>query len=54
MANDKEKYIALDIHNPNEMKEYFKAEEKKIQSKVRLKVKQLRLVIKHKKKLLKI
>ena len=43
VANDKEKYIALDLTNPNAMKEYFDKEEKKIQSKVRLRVKQLRL-----------
>lgn len=43
VANDKEKYIALDLTNPNAMKEYFDKEEKKIQSKVRLMVKQLRL-----------
>lgn len=43
VANAKEKYIALDLTNPNAMKEYFDKEEKKIQSKVRLRVKQLRL-----------
>ena len=43
VANDKEKYIALDLTNHNAMKEYFDKEEKKIQSKVRLRVKQLRL-----------
>ena len=43
VANDKEKYIALDLGNPNAMKEYFEAEEKKIQNKVRLRVKKLRL-----------
>ena len=43
VANDKEKYIALDLTNQNAMKEYFDKEEKKIQSKVRLIVKQLRL-----------
>lgn len=43
VANDKEKYIALDLTNPNAMKEYFDKEGKKIQSKVRLMVKQLRL-----------
>ena len=26
VANDKEKYIALDLGNPNAMKEYFEAE----------------------------
>ena len=55
VANDKEKYIALDLTNPNAMKEYFDKEEKKIQSKVRLIVKKLRLkTIKHKMKLLNI
>ncbi len=43
VATDKEKYIALDLTNPNAMKEYFEKEEKKIQNKVRLRVKQLRL-----------
>lgn len=43
VANDKEKYITLDINNPNAMKDYFDKEELKIQSKVRLRVKQLRL-----------
>lgn len=43
VANDKEKYIALDINNPNAMKDYFDKEEFKIQSKVRLRVKQLRI-----------
>ncbi len=43
VVNDKEKYIALDLTNQNTMKECFDKEEKKIQSKVRLKVKQLRL-----------
>ena len=43
VANDKEKYIALDLTNPTAMKEYFDKEEKKIQSNVRLRVKQLRL-----------
>lgn len=37
------KYIALDLTNPDAMKEYFDKEENKIQSKVRLRVKQLRL-----------
>lgn len=37
VANDKEKYIALDLTNPNAMKEYFDKEEKKIQSKVKIK-----------------
>ena len=43
VINDKQKYIALDLTNPNAMKDYFDKEEKKIQSKVRLRVKQLRL-----------
>ncbi len=43
VANDKEKYIAIDIQHPNAMKEYFDNEQKKIQSRVRLRVKQLRL-----------
>ena len=43
VASDKEKYIALDVTNSNAMKEYFEKEEKKIQSKVRLRVKNLRL-----------
>jgi DNA-binding XRE family transcriptional regulator len=43
LENDKEKYITLDLNNHNEMKDYFNQEEIKIQSKVRLKVKQLRL-----------
>ena len=43
VANNKEKYIALDLTNQNAIKEYFDKEEKKIQSKVRLRVKQLRL-----------
>ena len=43
VANDKGKYIVLDLTNPNAMKEYFDKEEKKIQNKVRLRVKQLRL-----------
>lgn len=43
VANDKAKYIALDLSNPNTMKEYFDKEEEKLQSKVRLRVKQLRL-----------
>lgn len=43
VANNKEKYIAIDLTNPNAMKEHFKNEQKKIQSKVRLRVKQLRL-----------
>lgn len=29
VANDEEKYIALDLINPNTMKEYFEKEEKK-------------------------
>lgn len=43
VATDKEKYIALNLTDPNAMKEYFEKEEKKIQNKVRLRVKQLRL-----------
>ena len=43
VANDKEKYTALDLTYPNAMKEYFGKEEKKIQSKVRFRGKQLRL-----------
>ena len=43
VANDKQKYIALDLTNSNAMKEYFENEEKKIQSKIRLRVKNLRL-----------
>lgn len=43
VATDKEKYIAIDLINPNAMKEYFEKGEKKIQNKVRLRVKQLRL-----------
>lgn len=42
VATDKEKYITIDLTNPNAMKEYFEKEEKKIQNKVRLRVKQLR------------
>ena len=42
VATYKEKYIALNVVNPNAMKEYFEQEEKKIQSKVRLRVKKLR------------
>lgn len=43
VANDKQKYIAIDVNNPKSMKDYFDKEEKKIQSKVRLRVKDLRL-----------
>ena len=43
VSKDKEKYIAIDLTNPNAMKEYFENEQKKIQSKVRIRVKQLRL-----------
>lgn len=30
VKNNKEQYIAIDVHNPNAMKEYFENEEKKI------------------------
>lgn len=43
VATDKQKYIALDLRNPNAMKDYFDDQEKKLQSKVRLRVKKLRL-----------
>lgn len=43
VANNKEKYIALDLSNPNSMKEYFDKEEQKIQNKARLRIKNLRL-----------
>lgn len=43
VANDKAKYIAIDLKNPNAMKDYFNKEEKKIQAKVRLRAKNLRL-----------
>ncbi len=43
VKNNKEQYIAIDVQNPNAMKEYFENEEKKIQSKVRLRVKKLRI-----------
>lgn len=43
VATDKEKYIVLDLTNPNAMKEYFEKEEKKMQNKIRLRVKKLRL-----------
>ena len=39
VTNDKEKYIAIDLTNPNAMKEYCEKE----QNKIRLRVKQLRL-----------
>lgn len=43
VANDKQKYIALDLNNPNSMKDYFDKEEEKIQNKARLRIKNLRL-----------
>lgn len=43
VANDKQKYIAIDVSNPSTMKKYFDNEQEKIQSRVRLRVKQLRL-----------
>ena len=43
VANNKEKYIAIDLFDPNAMKKYFDDKEKKLQSKVRLRVKKLRL-----------
>ncbi len=43
VANNKQKYIALDLNNPDSIMEYFSKEEKKIQSKVRLRVKNLRI-----------
>lgn len=43
VANDKAKYIVIDPTNPKAMKEYLDNEEKKIQSKIRLRVKSLRL-----------
>ncbi len=43
VLNDKQKYIALDLNNPNAMKEYLEQEELKAQSRVRLRVKNLRL-----------
>ena len=43
VVSDKEKYITLNLTNSNATKEYLEKEEKKIQSKVRLSVKQLRL-----------
>ena len=33
VASDKQKYIALDLNNPNSMKDYFDKEEEKIQNK---------------------
>lgn len=43
VAKNKQKYIAIDLNNPNAMKDYFEEEEQKIQSKVRLRIKNLRL-----------
>ena len=43
VANDKQKYIVIDVNNPSAMKKYFDNEQEKIQSRVRLRVKQLRL-----------
>lgn len=43
VANDKQKYIAVDLNNPNAMKNYLEKEEQKIQSKVRIRIKNLRL-----------
>lgn len=43
VATDKQKYIALDLNNPNAMKDYFDKEEEKIQNKARLRIKNLRL-----------
>lgn len=43
VLNDKEKYIALDLRNPNAIKDYLAKEELKAQSRVRLRVKNLRL-----------
>ena len=43
VANNKEKYIAIDITNPEKVKEHFETEEQKIQSRVRIRVKKLRI-----------
>ena len=43
VANDKQKYITIDINNPRAMKEYFDKEELKTQSRTRLRLKSLRL-----------
>lgn len=43
VAGNKEKYITLDITDPNKVKKYLKSEEEKVQNKVRLRVKRLRI-----------
>lgn len=43
VANDKQKYITLDLKNPNSMKDYFEKEEQKLQNKIRLRIKNLRI-----------
>lgn len=43
VANGKGQYIALDLTNPRAVKKYFDNEQEKIQSKVRFRVKKLRL-----------
>ena len=43
VANNKEKYITIDLFDPNAMKKYFDDKEKKLQSKVRLRAKKLKL-----------
>ena len=43
VANNKQKYIALDLSNPKSMADYFKQEEEKIQNKARLRLKNLRI-----------
>ncbi len=43
VANNKQKYIALDLSNPKSMTDYFKQEEEKIQNRARLRLKNLRI-----------
>lgn len=43
VANDKPKYIAINLNEPNAMRDYVRKEEEKIQNKVKLRVKKLRI-----------